>query len=99
MTSVPEAADAATVSTTVKVAEEPAPRSPTVHVGSLKLPALGVIESTVTPAGRVSVSVSATPDAPAGPLLVTVTTYVRLPAPEPAITGSNDSVLVTARST
>ena len=60
--------------TTVNVSLAPTARSPTVHVGSLKLPApLGVIESTVTPAGNVSDSVTVMPEATEGPLLVTVT--------------------------
>src|SRR5439155_918343 len=58
------------------------------------VPWLGVAETKVTPAGKVSVSV--TPVAVLGPPLATVTTYVMVC---PARTGSGESVLVTARST
>src|SRR5262249_61612688 len=54
---------------------------------------------TVTPAGKVRPWLSTTPDASDGPALATVTVYARLPAPEPAITASADSVVVTTRST
>src|SRR5437763_1974077 len=65
------------------------PRLPvTVLPAVVTVPWLGVAETNVTPAGNVSVRV--TPVAALGPLLATVTMYVRVC---PARTGSGESVL------
>src|SRR5262245_45566946 len=100
---LPLTAAAATVATTVSVALAPEARLPTFQAPSgavvmTNVPWLGVTESMVTPAGNVRSSMSVTPDASDGPALVTVMTYVRLPAPEPATTLAGP-VLVTTRST
>ena len=58
-----------------------------------------MIETIVAPGGRVTASLSVTPEASEGPALVTVTVCVRLLAPLPAVTGSGASLLVTCRST
>ena len=72
---VPVAVEAAAVTTTVKVRDEPEVRDPTVHVGAEKLvPLLGVVETKVAPEGSVKDSLKVTPVAVAGPLFVTVTT-------------------------
>ena len=72
---VPVAAVVAAVTTTVKVAEAPEARAPTVHVGAEKLvPPLGVVETKVTFDGTVRDSLKVTPVASDGPLFVTVTT-------------------------
>lgn len=75
MVFVPVAVEAAAVSTTVRVSEAPLARSPTVHAVPEKLvPPLGVLESKVTPKGRVKASLTTTPVASDGPLFVTVIT-------------------------
>ena len=72
ITSVPAEAVASIVSTTVSVALAPEAKLPRVQVGSEKLPALGVTDTTETPEGSVSALLSSTPVASTRPLLVTV---------------------------
>jgi hypothetical protein len=86
------------VTTTVIVAFAPFAKLPRLHVktppeGTPQVPWLGLAESNVTLAGNVSVTV--TPVAELGPLLVTVIVYVTC---SPTETGSGVSVLVIARS-
>ena len=72
MTSLPAAAVASTVSSTMSVSLWPASRSGRVQVGLMKAPALGVNESTATPGGRERVSLMVTLLASEGPALVAV---------------------------
>jgi hypothetical protein len=86
MTSVPIEAAEPTVSTTVSVSLAPGARAPSVQVVPENPPTLAVMVSTLTPVGSVKDSSMTTPVAAPGPLLVAVTTYVRLPMPDPATT-------------
>lgn len=85
------------VTTSVIVAVAPTPRVPneqlTVLDPGVQVPWLGAAEINTTPAGSTSLTV--TPDAGAGPLLVIVRVYTML---LPSITGSARSVIVIARS-
>jgi hypothetical protein len=80
------------VTTIVTVAFAPSPMLPrlqvTVPPDSLHVPWLGMAEPKGTPVG--SVSVSTTPVAVSGPMLVTVSVYVN---DFPGATGSGESVL------
>src|SRR5688500_7979397 len=97
MTFVPGAVVLSAVSRTVRVAVALGARVGTVHSGGAHVPVLGVTDA-VTPAGSVRSSLTTTFVAVLTPLLVRVTTYCRLPGPEPATTGSMDSVFDKARS-
>ena len=82
--------------TIVTVAEAPLARSPSAHVTVVvpeQLPWLAVDDLALSPEGSVSVTV--TPVAGFGPLLVTVSVYVRS---RPARDGSAESTFVTPRS-
>ena len=98
---VPPAVEGLTLTTRVKtafptasdgLAQEMVPVPPTAGVVHDQ-PATAESDTKVVPAG--SVSLHATVAAASGPLLVTVIVYVRF---VPAVTGSGESVLVTARS-
>ena len=99
ITFVPEAAPAPTVNAMVKVSESPALRLPKFHSPAAKLPRDGVTDDTLTPAGKVKLFPIRTPVALLEPLLAAVKTYTKLFGPEPAVTGSTDSVWLNAIST
>src|SRR4030066_467748 len=83
------------VTTSVIVAEAVLAMTPRLHdcvVVPVQLPCDGVLETNVTPAGNVSLTV--TPVAVSGPALLTVMVYVRL---LPAVIGSGASVIVIPR--
>jgi len=76
MMSVPAAVAGSTSRMTVRVAVDPAARLPKAHVPLAApeyVPTLGVMESTDTPAGKVSDSLTSIPLASKEPPLVTVT--------------------------
>jgi hypothetical protein len=93
---VPAATPDATCTTTVMLADAPSASEPRLHatgVAPTHDPCVAIAETNDVPAGSGSLTV--TLDASDGPLLVTPIVYVRF---VPAVTGSGESDLATARS-
>ena len=90
---VPAAVEAFTASITVMFTLDPAARLPSEQVitpaDNEQEPTVGVAETKVTPAGSVSVTMTAAADVGLGPLFVTVSWYVML---FPASTGFGDTL-------
>ena len=96
LSTVPATTPEPTCTVSVTVADAPLARAPRLHVTVVVPPhdpCEGVADTNDVPAGCVSVIV--TPGASDGPVFVTPIAYVRS---VPAVTGSGESVFVTARS-